>query len=102
VLAENGKEGVEAFRNGNFDIVFMDVSMPVMDGLAATRAIREIERERGAEPAPIVALTAHAMAGDEQRCVEAGCTRYLIKPVRRKDVLRLIAESVGTAEASPA
>jgi PAS domain S-box-containing protein len=101
-LAENGQKGVEAFRNGNFDIVFMDVSMPVMDGLAATRAIREIERERGVAPAPIVALTAHAMAGDEQRCMEAGCTRYLVKPVRRRDVLRLIVENVGTAQGAPA
>jgi CheY-like chemotaxis protein len=80
----------------------MDVSMPVMDGLAATRAIREIERERGVAPAPIVALTAHAMAGDEQRCMEAGCTRYLVKPVRRRDVLRLIVENVGTAQGAPA
>ncbi|MFW5838031.1 MAG: ATP-binding protein, partial [Desulfovibrionaceae bacterium] len=94
-FASDGREGVEAFRNGRFDIVFMDVSMPVMDGLAATRAIREIERERGADPVTVVALTAHALAGDEERCRQAGCSLYLVKPVRRRDVLRHIQDCVG-------
>jgi PAS domain S-box-containing protein len=99
-FAENGEQGVEAFRAGRFDIVFMDVSMPVMDGLEAARAIREIERDRGEEPTPIVALTAHGLAGDEQRCLEAGCTLYLAKPVRQRDVLRCIRDDAvvrGTA-----
>ena len=69
--AENGREAVEAMTNGDFDLVFMDVQMPEMDGLNATRRIREIEQEKGGHT-PIVAMTAHAMAGDRERCLEIG------------------------------
>ncbi|MDD3311841.1 hybrid sensor histidine kinase/response regulator [Pseudodesulfovibrio sp.] len=80
-LAENGLEAVEALRAAPFDIVLMDVEMPVMNGIDATRAIRRPETGCLAPAVPIVALTAHAMWGDEQRCRHAGMTDYVPKPV---------------------
>ncbi len=85
VCAHDGAQGFAAVRdNGPFDIVFMDCQMPVMDGYAATRAIRAWEAERGvSDPLPIVAVTANAMAGDRELCIDAGMTDYLTKPVKR-------------------
>jgi signal transduction histidine kinase/ActR/RegA family two-component response regulator len=83
-VASNGQEGVHAFQSGRFDLVFMDCQMPVMDGFEATRAIRDYEasefgkRER---TVPIVALTAHAMEGDRERCIAGGMTDYITKPL---------------------
>ncbi len=77
--------GLEAVRNVNsfpYDIIFMDVSMPVMDGLEATDRIRAWEKKAGARVVPIVALTAHAMSGDRERCLGAGMTDVLTKPVQ--------------------
>lgn len=92
--ALNGRQAMEMFRSGAYDIVFMDVQMPVMDGLAATRAIREAE---AAAPSPrrtpIVAMTAHAMDGDKDICLEAGMDGYVAKPLD-KDKL---AEAVKLA-----
>jgi PAS domain S-box-containing protein len=82
-VADNGAEGVKAFSEGSFEIVLMDLQMPVMDGLTATRRIRELETGRRT---PIVALTANAMAGQLERCLEAGMTAFLTKPI---DVARL-------------
>jgi len=92
--AENGREAVEAMTNGDFDLVFMDVQMPEMDGLNATRRIREIEQEKGGHT-PIVAMTAHAMAGDRERCLDAGMDGYVSKPIRREDLLGAIREFTG-------
>ncbi|HEX8962932.1 MAG TPA: response regulator, partial [Rhodocyclaceae bacterium] len=86
--ANDGREGVAAVQNnGPFDIVFMDCQMPVMDGYQASRAIRAWEAEQGAaHPVPIVAVTANAMAGDRELCLEAGMTDYLTKPVKRAQI----------------
>jgi CheY-like chemotaxis protein len=81
VVAGNGREAVEAVGNGHFDLVLMDVQMPVMGGLEATAAIREKEKATGAH-LPIIALTANAMQGDRERCLEAGMDGYISKPVR--------------------
>lgn len=79
-VAENGQEALDQVEKGPFDLVFMDVQMPVMDGLNATRAIRE--KENGpATRIPIIAMTAHAMKGDKERCLEAGMDDYISKPV---------------------
>jgi CheY-like chemotaxis protein len=78
-VADNGAEGVRAYQEMAFDIVLMDLQMPVMDGLTATRRIREIET--GGRATPIVALTANAMAGQLERCMEAGMTDFLTKPL---------------------
>jgi PAS domain S-box-containing protein len=95
-VAENGREALAAIEKHNFDLVLMDVQMPEMGGLEATRAIREKEKSTG-EHLPIVAMTAHAMQGDRERCLEAGMDGYLAKPLDPK----IFLQTVETA-ASPA
>ncbi|MDG4554952.1 MAG: response regulator [Candidatus Competibacter sp.] len=82
-VAENGELALDLFKRNAYDLVFMDVQMPVMDGYTATRLIREWERERQRSPVPIVALTANALKEDEQRSLDAGCTGHLTKPIRK-------------------
>lgn len=79
-VADNGVEGVKAWQEARFDIVLMDLQMPLMDGLTATRRIRELEAGSG-RATPIVALTANAMAGQLERCMEAGMNGFLTKPL---------------------
>ncbi|WP_197526343.1 PAS domain-containing hybrid sensor histidine kinase/response regulator [Botrimarina colliarenosi] len=89
VYAHNGAEAIREYQAAEFDIVLMDVQMPIMDGLEATREIRAIERERGdGKVVPIVAMTAHGMRADRQQCLQAGMTDYLSKPI---DLGRLTA-----------
>jgi two-component system sensor histidine kinase/response regulator len=86
-VAGNGHEALSALQKEGYDLVFMDVQMPEMDGLEATAAIREQERQRGEEHTlPIIALTAHAMKGDEDRCLAAGMNGYLSKPIRPEEL----------------
>ncbi len=84
-VVENGREAVAAWSSGNFDLVMMDVQMPVMDGLAAARAIRELEQSRGGH-VPIIAMTAHAMSEDIICCLEAGMDAHLAKPLKKTDL----------------
>ena len=84
-VANNGKEAVALWESGRFDLVLMDVQMPEMDGLDATRAIRAREKDKKART-PIIAMTANAMAGDREMCIEAGMDGYVTKPVK-KDAL---------------
>ena len=81
VVAENGKKAVAAFESEPFDVVLMDVQMPEMDGFEATAVIREKEKETGGH-IPIIAMTAHAMKGDRERCLNAGMDEYVSKPIR--------------------
>jgi len=81
VVAENGKEAVAAFLRERFHVILMDVQMPEMDGFEATAAIREAEKETGGH-IPIIAMTAHAMKGDRERCLAAGMDGYLAKPIQ--------------------
>ncbi|MEP3345062.1 MAG: ATP-binding protein [Litoreibacter sp.] len=91
-VANNGVEAVNAFRQENFDLIFMDISMPEMDGMEASRAIRQIESERGTNPIPIIAMTAHAMDGDEERIKDAGLSHYLTKPLKKAKIHDVIKE----------
>lgn len=86
-LAENGEQAVQRFGQGRYDVVLMDVEMPVMDGYTATREIRKIEASNNAAATPVIALTAHAMADLAHRAAEAGFTGHLIKPIRRATLL---------------
>ncbi len=90
-IAENGLRAVDMFRTYHFDMVLMDVQMPEMDGFEATAAIRAIEREKHSH-IPIIAMTAHAMKGDRERCLEAGMDGYIAKPINREELLAAILE----------
>jgi CheY-like chemotaxis protein len=87
---EDGKAAVERFASSEFDLILMDVQMPILDGLAASRAIRAIERERGSASVPILALTANDSVQDIERSVEAGCDDHLSKPISKLELLRAI------------
>ncbi len=95
-VASNGREAVSKWETGKYDAVLMDVQMPEMDGLTATRAIRRREGSNGGHT-PIIAMTAHAMKGDRERCLEAGMDRYLAKPIRRNELF----ETLRQCEAPP-
>jgi len=90
-LAENGEEAVRLFRQNQYDVVLMDVEMPVMDGYTATREIRKIESTRQDAPTPVIALTAHAMADMADKAREAGFSGHLLKPIRRAVLLEALA-----------
>jgi PAS domain S-box-containing protein len=88
-VACNGKEALEAFQKGTFDLILMDVEMPEMNGLEATSLIREAEKKTGSH-IPVVAMTAHAMKGDKERCLDAGMDGYVTKPINSKELLETI------------
>ncbi|MFP6894996.1 MAG: PAS domain-containing protein [Roseibacillus sp.] len=88
-LAENGREAVIAWENGHFDAILMDIHMPEMNGFEATRIIREGE-EAGSPRIPIIAMTANAMQGDREACLEAGMDGYLAKPVHATDLYKVL------------
>jgi signal transduction histidine kinase/ActR/RegA family two-component response regulator len=92
-VVEDGLKAVEAVKSGRFDVVFMDIQMPDLDGLEATRRIREFEAAEGLPRLPIIAMTACAMQGDRERCLEAGMDAYITKPVKSA-VLMAVLESV--------
>jgi PAS domain S-box-containing protein len=91
-LAGNGEVAVQKFISGAYDVVLMDVQMPLMDGYSATRKIREWEIARGRAPIPILALTAHALPEEVRKSLDAGCTAHLTKPIRKATLLRAIEE----------
>ena len=93
-LAENGREAIEMLRNKQFDLVVTDLQMPELDGLAATTRIRELEADTGVHT-PIIAMTAHALKGDAERCLQAGMDAYQTKPVQAVELLRTIARLLG-------
>jgi len=100
VLVTNGREAVDAVQGAQFDLVLMDLQMPEMDGFEATRFIRARERESRLARLPIVALTAHAMQGDRQRCMDADMDGYVAKPIKPVELFEVI-DRVMTAASSP-
>jgi two-component system, sensor histidine kinase and response regulator len=93
VVANNGLQAIDKINEQKFDVVFMDVQMPEMDGVTATGEIRKREQATGRH-IPIVAMTAHAMKGDKEKCLEAGMDDYVSKPIRRKDLADVLARIV--------
>ena len=92
-VASNGEIALQKYMAGTYDVVLMDVQMPVMDGYAATRRIRRWEAEhRSRRPVPILALTAHALPEEVRKSLDAGCTAHLTKPIRKTTLMRAIAE----------
>jgi CheY-like chemotaxis protein len=91
-LASDGEVAVRMFMAGAYDIVLMDVQMPVMDGYAATRKIRKWEIEKRRRPVPILALTAHALPEQVRRSLDAGCTAHLTKPIRKGTLLDVMEQ----------
>ena len=90
VLAGNGREALAALEKESFDLLLMDLQMPEMDGFGATAAIRESEKNSG-KHLPIVALTAHAMKGDREKCLDSGMDGYLTKPIRPPELDEMLA-----------
>jgi CheY-like chemotaxis protein len=103
VVAGNGREALDVIARETFDVVLMDVQMPEMDGFEATRRIREREQTTG-DHVPIIAMTAHAMKGDRERCLEEGMDGYISKPLQPSELFESV-ESLATVcrvAASPA
>jgi PAS domain S-box-containing protein len=88
-IANNGQVAVDLWQEQAFDLILMDLQMPVLDGISATRIIRQREQQRGGH-IPIIAMTAHAIKGDRERCLAAGMDGYLSKPVRRQELAQAI------------
>jgi len=95
-IANNGQEAVEKFTSSpeDFDLIFMDIQMPEIDGMEAT----EIMRKKGFDTIPIIAMTAHAMKGDREKCLEAGMDDYVTKPIKRETVFKMIEKWVFERE----
>jgi len=100
VLAENGQQALEAIEKETFDVVLMDCQMPVLDGFAATRAIREKEKAISSDRQPIVALTANALQGDREKCLASGMDEYLSKPVSSSQLRNMLSNWLESATPS--
>ncbi len=107
-LAENGEQAVRAFQQKHYDLILMDIQMPVMDGYEATETIREMgnrvkissDRTIDAERTPIVAMTAHAITSDRKKCLDAGMDDYITKPFRKEELLAVVEEWTHQAQAT--
>ena len=101
VTASNGEEALGKARQRDFDCILMDVQMPVMDGLEATRRLRQWEREQGRAPMPVVALTANAMHEERERCLAVGMNSHLAKPFRRQQLARALSPYLTPGRVPP-
>lgn len=90
-VAENGIEALELYEPGKYDVIFMDVQMPEMDGYDATKKIREIEESN---LTPIIAITANALDGDKEKCIESGMDDYISKPIKAEDIKDALAKFI--------
>ena len=94
-VVDDGDKAVEEFEKNEFDLVLMDVQMPVMNGYEATRIIRDIEQREKRNHTPIIALTAYAMKSDKDLCIEAGMDDYISKPFKRQQFLDSIMDVIN-------
>lgn len=92
-MVDDGEKAVEEYKNGEFDLILMDVQMPVMDGYEATRIIRSLEEGKKMHT-PIIALTAYAMKSDKDQCIEAGMDDYISKPFKRQQFIDIIRNTL--------
>ena len=99
-VAADGQAALEALEKQSYDLVLMDVQMPVLDGFQATAAIREREKS-GDRHVPIIAMTAHSLKGDQERCIAAGMDGYVSKPIRTADLFEAIEKVVGKMSSAP-
>lgn len=96
-MAENGEEALTLLIHNTYDVVFMDIQMPVMDGLTATRSYREWEHQHKHTHLPIAALTAYALTADKKKSLDAGCDLHITKPVKKLMIIDTIKELVQKA-----
>jgi len=96
-IVEDGQQAIEQVRKEAFDIIFMDMQMPVVNGYDATQQIKAMGIRT-----PVIAVTAHAMKGDEQKCFDAGCDDYIAKPIDRKKMEQIISEHLSKKAESQA
>jgi osomolarity two-component system sensor histidine kinase NIK1 len=101
VAVGNGREATEAFRRQAFDVILMDIQMPEIDGFQATALIRAEEALTGAARTPVVALTAHAMIGDREKCLASGMDHYLSKPIKSAELKALLDSLAPAGERLP-
>jgi CheY-like chemotaxis protein len=99
IVAGDGQAALGELQKGSFDVILMDVQMPTMDGLEATAAIREKEKSSGGH-IPIIAMTAHSLKGDEERCVAGGMDAYVSKPIRTHELFATIERVLGKSDDS--
>ena len=95
VLADNGQEAIDILMTQSFDAILMDCQMPVMDGFEASRHWRHFEQSNGRAATPIIALTANAVKGDRERCLEAGMNEYITKPIDVDILTNILAQFVS-------
>jgi CheY-like chemotaxis protein len=94
-VAEDGVVALENYINNTYDVIMMDVQMPNMDGYEATKKIREIENSTGRSHTPIIAITASALKGDEEKCLKAGMDDYISKPIKGENLENTLAKYIG-------
>ncbi|MCA8997227.1 MAG: response regulator [Planctomycetaceae bacterium] len=93
-VANNGREAINRLSEKNFDVILMDIQMPELDGISATAEIRELQADGKVPLCPIIAMTAHAMKGDRERCIEAGMDDYVSKPIRPPELSKALTRAV--------
>ncbi|MGE4292223.1 MAG: transporter substrate-binding domain-containing protein [Desulfovibrio sp.] len=96
--ALDGREALEKFSSRRYDLVLMDMQLPVMNGYDAVRAIRRMEKDRGLPRTPVFALTAFALKGDAEKCIQAGCDMHIAKPVMREEFLKILLEQFNAGK----
>jgi len=95
LVAENGQEAIEIYKNANVDMILMDVQMPMLDGFSATKEIRILEKQKKNKHIPIVAMTAYALASDKKKCLEMGMDDYISKPIDLNTIYEMIGKYLG-------
>jgi CheY-like chemotaxis protein len=98
-VACNGKEALQKFASGKYSLILMDVEMPVMDGHETTRRIRALEHEKNLPHQIIIAMTAHAVRGEKEKCIDAGMDDYISKPFNLHGLQAMLSKNINNARA---